>query len=102
MVVMCRRLVFLHYIISEEPDFLIARFFKAQVKNPDKNVWCFTVEEDLKDLSITLKFDAIRTMTELKFKSFVKAAIDRALTYLNNLKSSHSKVLHIEHKSLAI
>ena len=100
---MCRRLVFLHYIISEEPDCLIARFFKAQVKNPDKNDWCLTVEEDLKDLGITLKFDEIRNMTEMKFKSFVKAAIvDRALTYLNHLKSSHSKVLHIENKSLAM
>ena len=95
---MCRRLVFLHYIIREEPDCLIARCFKAQVKNPDKNDWCLTVEDDLKDLGITLKFDAIRTMTEFKFNFFVTAA----LTYLNNLNSSLTKVLHIEHKSLAI
>ena len=42
------------FIISEEPDFLIARFVKAQVKNSDKNDWYLTVEEDLKELGITV------------------------------------------------
>ena len=42
-------------------------------------------------------------MSEEKFKSVVKYKIKvKALQFLNELKSKHTKVLHIEHTTLSI
>ena len=102
-VVMCRRLMFLHYIINEDPESLVGRVFTAQEKTPGKNDWCLTVENDMEELGITLTHSEIRSMTEFRFKSLVKPLIyKKALSYLNNFKLKHTKVMHIEHMELSL
>ena len=98
-----RRLMFLHYILNEEPESLIHQCFDAQKDNPCRNDWILTVQEDLEELEIMLEFEEIKTLTNFQFKSFLKKIIEeKALIYLNNVKSKHSQVLHIEHKELRI
>ena len=97
-IVMGRRIMFLHYILNEDGDSLISRFFKAQVTNPMKNDWCESVRETLKDLNILLTFSQIKLMKKEELKNLVKAACEaEALLYLNKKKAEHSKVLHLSH-----
>ena len=65
-----RRLMFLHYILNEEPDSLIHQCFDAQRNKPCRNDWILTVQEDLEELEIMLEFEEIKTLTNFQFKSF--------------------------------
>ena len=95
-IVMSRRLMFYHYILHEEKDALIYKFYKLQKSKPVRGDWCLTVQEDLETLNISLTEDEIETCTEYSFKKIVNSAIKKeAFAYLNKLKDSHSKVKHI-------
>ena len=99
-IIMGRRIMFLHYILNEDSDSLINKFFKAQETNPIKNDWCESVREALKDLNILLTFSQIKLMKKEELKNLVKAACEAAaLEYLNKKKAEHSKVLHLSHTS---
>ena len=96
--VMTRRLLFLHYILTEDKKSLIYRFLQAQVKNPSKNDWYLTIKEDLEFLEIFLDFDDIKSLPEQSFKKFVNEQVEeKAFQYLEQLKAKHSKVDHIKH-----
>ena len=50
-----RRIMFLHYILNEDQESLICRFYKAQVKNPTINDWsldCGKLSEGTRYLTI--------------------------------------------------
>ena len=98
-----RRLMFLHYILNEDKNSIIYKCFEAQKKNPCRNDWINTVEEDLANLDIGLSFDDIQTLSKYQWQQFLSQIIEeRALEYLNKLKLSHSKVELVEHKSLEL
>ena len=44
--IMARRLMFLYYILNEDEESLIGRFFKVQERSPIKGDWICTVTED--------------------------------------------------------
>jgi hypothetical protein len=98
-----RRLMFLHYILTEDPDCLIYRFYSAQRKNPSRNDWSVTVENDIEDLGISQTIDEIKSMKKEKFGKMLKKSIEeKTLKYLNKIKLKHTKVLHIVHNSLCL
>ena len=98
-----RRLMFLHYILNEKKDSLIHRCFDVQKRKPSKNDWILSVYEDLEELDIMIDFEQIKSLSNYQLKAFLKKIIgEKALSYLNKIKSNHSKVLHIEHKKLDI
>ena len=45
-----RRILFLHYILNEDPKSIIYRFLMTQVKSMKKKDWIVQVFSDLKDL----------------------------------------------------
>ena len=95
--------MFLHYILTEDEDCLIYRFYSAQRKSPSRNDWSITVENDMKDLGISQTIDEIKSMKKEKFGKIVKKAIEEeSLRYLNRIKLKHTKVLHIVHDSLCL
>ena len=99
--IMTRRLMFFHYILNEDEDSLIARFYSAQVKNPCKGDWCKTVEENLEEVEILLSVDQIKECSRTQFKTLVdKCVRKRTLEYLNSEKKRKSKVLHINFEEL--
>ena len=99
--IMTRRLMFFHYILNEEEDSLISRFYNSQVKNPYKGDWCNTVQENLEEIEILLSVDQIKECSKTQFKTLVDKCVEkRTLTYLNNEKEGKSKVLHIDFKKL--
>ena len=71
-----RRIMFLHYILNEDQESLICRFYKAQVKNPTINDWSVTVENDLKELGISQLNDEIETLKKENFAEILKQAVE--------------------------
>ena len=53
-IIISRRLMFYHYILNEDSDALLYRFYKAQAKEPVKNDWSLTINENLNELKISL------------------------------------------------
>ena len=100
---MSRRVMFYHYILHEDKNSLLYKFYKSQCRNPVKGDWCLTVAEDLETLKIDLSEQKIEKFSEYSFKKLVNASIKKeAFKYLDNIKSTHTKVLHIPHKNLEI
>ena len=99
-IVMSRRLMFYHYILNQENDSLLYKFFKLQKSKSVRGDWCLTVQEDLESLNITLTEDEIEKCSEYSFKKIVNTAIRKeAFSYLLTLKNSHSKVKHISYET---
>ena len=55
-IVKCRRLNFLHDLLTGKEDELIVRFFRAQLRNPSTGDWTEIVKNDLKDFQINETF----------------------------------------------
>ena len=73
--IMSRRVNFLWSILAEDPNSLMHKFLKAQLKNPNKNDWGQTVLGDLEYLEMDITISEIAGTPKEK--------------------SGHSKVLHI-------
>ena len=98
-----KRVNFLHYILNLDENDLLKKFYNCQQNNPSKADWCLTVEEDLKELEIELNMSEIKNMSRNSFKSLVKKKSNAAaIKYLNNLKSSHSKLDNLTYTTLEI
>ena len=96
-----RRLSFLHYILQEDPNSLVYRFFEFQSKNNNQKDWTKTVTEDLIKLDLKLNYEEITNMKKSKFKNLVKNQVEvKALIFLNQLKSEHSKVRKLDYKMI--
>ena len=93
--------MFYHYILNENEDSLINKFYKSQLKNPYKGDWTTTVEDNLEEIGIMLTEDQIKECSQAQFKTLVDKRIENeALTYLNAEKESKSKVCHINYDKL--
>ena len=98
-----RRLMFLHYLLTEDETCMIHKFLRSQMENPCRNDWMKSVQKDLDSLEIFLSYEDIQNVSGNQFRTFVNQICeDKALEYLQKLKLKHSKVLHIEHSSLKI
>ena len=93
--------MFYHYILNEDKNSLIHKFYKIQFDKAAKNDWCLTVKENLETLRINNTEEQIQKLSEESFKILVNSAIKKeAFNYLKALKNSHTKVLHIEYEKL--
>ena len=102
-IMMSRRLNFLHYILNEDDDSLLKRFFTAQRESPLKGDWVTTVTEDMQELGIDLTMEEIAATSKLRFKEIVKNRVEKkALQYLIKLKESHSKAKNIKHDNIQL
>ena len=102
-ILMSRRVNFLHYILNEDENSLIYKFLMAQSKNPGKNDWVTTVNEDLKKLDIQLNFEGIRKTSKSSFKKLVKEKVRiKAFHYLTQLQSTHSKSKDLKYSELEL
>ena len=70
-----RRLYFLHYILNDREDSLLSNVFRAQCDIPVKGDWITTVKDNLKELSMDLSFDQIRSQSKDVFKATVKQSV---------------------------
>ena len=99
--IMTRRVMYLHYILNEDDQSLISRFFQAQNSEPCKDDWSTQVCEDLLFLEIYLTFEQIKNSSREQFKNLVDESIhEAAFKYLIEQQKKSSKVLHINYKDL--
>ena len=96
-------MMFFHYILKEDKNSLIRRFFDAQLKNPGKNDWVLMIGKNLEELEIVLDVDQIEMTTENHFKTLVEKSIDdKCLEYLVYEKNKKQKVKHIPFEKLEL
>ena len=101
-VIISRRLNFLHYILCQEEDSLIKRFFKAQCSQPVKGDWVSTVKKDLEFLKITMTFEQIKNKSKGDFKEIVRKFINKeSFEDLLEQRKKHSKGKEIEYRDLS-
>ena len=102
-IIMGRRLNYLWYLLNEEDDALVRMFLQAQMDSPIKGDWILTVREDLAHLDINMNMEAIAATSKSAFKVIVKEAIrKKALLYLQNLQSSHTKSKNLKYSALML
>ena len=87
----CRRLNFLHYLISSDEEKGLNKFFLAQWNYPVKNDWTHDVKKDLLDFDIQVDLNFIRKMSKQAFKKLVKLRA-RKFEINDLLKSDLSKM----------
>ena len=97
-----RRLGFLHYILNEDEESMVNKFFKSQLKNRTKKDWVNSVLDDLESLGLAyLSWDQIRSMKKGIFMNLVKEKIEvKAFENLQKKNKSHSKVKQLNHNAI--
>merc|ERR1712082_340740 len=101
---MSRRLLFLHYILTQKKDSMLSKFFHAQSDNPKKGDWCQTVLSDLNMLGLSsYTYENISSISKTQFRKIVKEAIQHnAFAYVNKEKDKLSKVCHLKFTELVM
>ena len=100
--IMKSKLMFLKYLLEENPNSLIYRFLKLQLENPTRGDWVSSCLIDLKDLQINLSFEQIEKMTKKQFNSTIKESIQkRAFEYLIRKKKSKGKEIKYSELKMA-
>ena len=93
------RLLFLKYLLEENPDSLTFKFLKLQLETPTRGDWASSCLRDLQELQINLSFEQIKKLSKKQFNIMVKEAIkERALEYL--LSKRKIKGQEIEYQEL--
>ena len=89
---------FLHYILNQEKDSLLFRFYEAQLNNPIRGDWITNIKLIMKTLDIQSSFQEIKSMKIQHFMNIVsKKTKHCAFQYL--LEKIKSKGKEIEYGS---
>ena len=65
------RLLYLKYILNQNQDSMLSKFFKIQMKSPSKGDWVSMCLDNLKDLQIESSFEDIEKMSCTQFKNIL-------------------------------
>ena len=94
------RCLYLKYILSQDEDSLLFKFFKLQEEQSSKGDWVSTVLADLKELRIEKSLDEIKQMSQYQFSNLLKLrSKENALKYLigkQKTKGSEIKYSNLE------
>ena len=83
------RLLFLKYILNQNPSSMIYRFFDIQRRTTKKGDWVAMCLEDLRHFEIKESFEEIKQMSYFQFKKLLKDRVKIvAFEYLNNKKGT--------------
>ena len=102
-ILMARRVMYLHYLVTLNPDQMLYKFFTAQWKKPIKDDWIEEVKKDLNELDIDMTLDEMKLNSNNSFKRIVKIKTkEYTLDYLLELKESHSKMDNLNYPKLKL
>ena len=77
------RLLYLKYILEQNEDSKLKKFFNLQLEKPSRGDWASTCLNDLKELELEYSLEEIRLMTKSKYLNILKSRIQKnAFTYL--------------------
>ena len=95
------RLLFLQYILQQDEESLLKRFFLLQLELPTKGDWASTCLKDLKELKIDLSLEDIKKISENKFRKLLKVrSRENAFIYLKGKQGTKGK--ENNHKDLSM
>ena len=98
-----RRVNYLHYLATLEENSMLHQVFTTQWKYPVKDDWTLKVEENLKELDISLSLDEMKKKSEYSFKRLVKIKAEEfTLNYLLGLKEKHTKMEKLDYIELKL
>ena len=98
-----KRVIYLQYLVKENKDNMLFKFFKAQWDRPGRGDWTSQVKGDLIDLDIPESLEYLEEMSINKFKTMVKKKTKQyALDKFEKLKAKHSKLDNIEYANLKL
>ena len=66
------RLLFLKYILNQDPNSMLFKFLELQFNQSTKGDWASACLGDMKVLNICLSLDELRSMTKSKFKNIIR------------------------------
>ena len=69
---------FLKYILDQDKNSLVSRFFMAQKENPNKGDWVSYVRKLIADMDINLTFEDISVMKKRSYKKIVDRQVKNA------------------------
>ena len=96
-----KRVMFLHYILSRPETDLLYRVFQAQDKQPVKNDWALQIKKDLTDLGLELSHTEIKLKSKEAFKKIVMDKCNNlAFAHLMKEAESKSKMKSLKYKKL--
>ena len=87
-----KRVIYLHYLVKENKDNMLFKFFKAQWDRPGRGDWTSQVKVDLIGLDIPESLEYLEEMSINKFKTMVKRKENNML--LINSKSLKQSTLN--------
>ena len=102
-IVKARRLNYLHYLVTRNPEEMLFKFFKRQWKHPVAGDWVLQAKQDLADFSISDDLERIKAHSNYSFKTLVKRKAKEFsfFTYLEK-KASHTKLDNLFYSELSM
>ena len=102
-IVMARRVIFLHYLATQSEDAMLHKAFVAQWKYPAKDDWTEEAKQNLKQLGLDLSLDELQKKSQNSFKRMVKIKTkEYTLNYLLDLKLKHTKMDNLDYSELKL
>ena len=100
-IIRCRRLKYLHHLVTRQQNLLLSQVFRAQWRTPVRNDWVEIVKDDLKYFEVNADLNWINSLSKNKFKKLVNEKARKiALIELNELKSKHTKLGNLKYDVL--
>ena len=102
-IIISRRIMYLHYLLTQDEDALLSRFFKAQIENPVAGDWIEQIKIDMEEIKLNLTMDAIKMLSKEVLQKQLKVAVQKAaFKYLIGEKEKRNKVKHVDHTHLRL
>ena len=101
-IIASRRLNYFHNIIKRSNNELTKQVYEAQKLKTTKGDWVELVQKDFELIGEPFDEEKFTKMSKYQCKKFVKERTAKAaFNYLENLKSTHSKIKQIRYKKLS-
>ena len=97
-----RRISYLHTLLKRDNTELTKQILMAHSNNPCKGDFIELVQADAQQIGVSCNFEDLVKLSKNVLKRTVKEKVrEAAFKYLLEIKSTHSKVAHINYKNLA-
>ena len=99
----CRRMIYLHTILTKESHELVWRFYEAQKFDSLPGDFYRLVKSDMEKFEINLTDDQISRMSSRSYKNYIKSKVFQyAFKILKMKQEGQNKIKHIKYKTFAI
>ena len=94
-----RRILFLHYIMNENPNSILRKFLMKQIETRKSKDWITQVMSDIKELRLEVDIESNKNIKKSNLKMMVTTAIrEKSFQDLEKKKKNHSKVMKVKHE----